>query len=723
MKLNKIIIKNFRSYYGENYFELSDGLTLVIGDNGDGKTTFFEALEWLFDTSRDNKSESNISEMRKAEMEIEDSDEVSVTMSFEHRGEKEISKKFIFEKDVNGAIRTRDFSFVGYEIVGSERYRRDGKILLESCFDTVVRRYCLFKGERELNVFDNNTALKTLVDTFSGIKQFDNLVELTSYFEQQSDNLVTKELKKDKRQEAVIKRLESELSKVQSVISDVRHDISIKEKAVSDYETRLRVLEENQDACENLQNINARIEQKRIEQRKLMGYINLDYNAMLLDDMWILRAFPPILSEYQKKVAALSREKRKLQKAEDERIAIEKGKQEAIQEIQKLANDATPLPWNLPDKETMQEMIDDEICKVCGRPAKKGSDAYNFMVNKLNEYLDHIRKKSEISQQQDPVKPLFENTYINELHTRSIQLSGDTEQELIMLATIIADRLAFVQSRKQDLERVNKDLIEDEDAKMQLLIQTPDLTEEMLIKNFKDFKGLSDSSKRASLDLQELKHELEELEAQKQDLKEQQNQIVPSNGIVRVYQKVHIALERIMKAFEAAKDRNVAEFIQTLEEQANIYLKKLNADDFRGVIKIKRTANGSARINLYSSNDTLIANPGGAQKTTMYMSVLFAISKITTLKRDEDYPLIFDAPTSSFGDFKEDIFYNIIDNIDKQCIIFTKDLLRYNRETEKRELDFDKINQLSCSVYRIQKSPGYDEEDLSTIRTITERIK
>lgn len=608
--------------------------------------------------------------------------------------------------------------------MGAERYKRDGKILLESCFDTVIRRYCLFKGERELNVFDNNTALKTLVDTFSGIKQFDNLVELTTYFEQQSDNLVTKELKKDKKQEEVIKRLEYELSKVQSDISDVRHDISIKEKAVSDYETRLRVLEENQDACENLQDINARIEQKKIEQRRLMGYINLDYNAMLLDDMWILRAFPSILSEYQKKVSSLSREKRKLQKAEDERIAIEKGKQEAIKEIQKLANDATPLPWNLPDKETMQEMIDDEICKVCGRPAEKGSDAYNFMVNKLNEYLDHIRKESEAAQQQEAlVKPLFENTYINELHTRSIQLSGDTEQELMGLATAIADRLSFVQSRKQDLERVNKDLAEAEDAKMQLLIQTPDLTEEMLIKNFKDFKGLSDSSKRASLDLQELNHELEVLEAQKQELKERQNQIVPSNGIVRVYQKVHITLERIMKAFEAAKNRNVEEFIQTLEEQANIYLKKLNADDFRGVIKIKRTADGSARINLYSSNDTLIANPGGAQKTTMYMSVLFAISKITTLKRDEDYPLIFDAPTSSFGEFKEDIFYNIIDNIDKQCVIFTKDLLRYDRDTEKRELDFDKINQLSCSVYRIQKAPGYDEEDLSTIRTITERIK
>ena len=130
-------------------------------------------------------------------------------------------------------------------------------------------------------------------------------------------------------------------------ISDVRNSINTKEKAVSDYETRLKILEDNQDACENLQDINARIEQKKIEQRRLMGYINLDYNAMLLDDMWILRAYHSVLSEYQKKVSALSREKRKLQKAEDERIAIEKGKLEAIKEIQKLANNVTPLPFSM----------------------------------------------------------------------------------------------------------------------------------------------------------------------------------------------------------------------------------------------------------------------------------------------------------------------------------------------------------------------------------------
>ena len=53
MILKELTIKNFRSYYGDsNTFQFNpEGLTLIVGDNGDGKTTFVEALEWLFDTT------------------------------------------------------------------------------------------------------------------------------------------------------------------------------------------------------------------------------------------------------------------------------------------------------------------------------------------------------------------------------------------------------------------------------------------------------------------------------------------------------------------------------------------------------------------------------------------------------------------------------------------------------------------------------------------------
>ena len=56
MIIHKIEIENFRSYYKDNVFELTNGLNLIIGSNGDGKTTFYEALEWLLRTDGTNKT-------------------------------------------------------------------------------------------------------------------------------------------------------------------------------------------------------------------------------------------------------------------------------------------------------------------------------------------------------------------------------------------------------------------------------------------------------------------------------------------------------------------------------------------------------------------------------------------------------------------------------------------------------------------------------------------
>ena len=76
MIIRRIEIENFRSYYGnENIFEFGDGLTLILGDNGDGKSTFFEALQWLLDISKTDdvqKSQAldNFSEMKKSKLEI-----------------------------------------------------------------------------------------------------------------------------------------------------------------------------------------------------------------------------------------------------------------------------------------------------------------------------------------------------------------------------------------------------------------------------------------------------------------------------------------------------------------------------------------------------------------------------------------------------------------------------------------------------------------------------
>ena len=82
MIILKIEIENFRSYYKQNTFELTNGLNIIIGSNGDGKTTFYEALEWLFRTDGTNKMDTKfISKKRIEELFANESDDVRVAMT------------------------------------------------------------------------------------------------------------------------------------------------------------------------------------------------------------------------------------------------------------------------------------------------------------------------------------------------------------------------------------------------------------------------------------------------------------------------------------------------------------------------------------------------------------------------------------------------------------------------------------------------------------------
>lgn len=94
MIIKKIEINNFRSYYKLNVFELVNGLNLIIGSNGDGKTTFYEALEWLFRTDGSVKVDTKlISKKRSEELSSDESDEVRVSMTYEHKGTLKLWKK------------------------------------------------------------------------------------------------------------------------------------------------------------------------------------------------------------------------------------------------------------------------------------------------------------------------------------------------------------------------------------------------------------------------------------------------------------------------------------------------------------------------------------------------------------------------------------------------------------------------------------------------------
>lgn len=84
MRIHSIEIKNFRSYFGPNRFEINSGLTLIIGANGEGKTNLYDAMEWLFDNNVRNDSKRVVSKKAIAALNPGDTEELMVAIDFEH---------------------------------------------------------------------------------------------------------------------------------------------------------------------------------------------------------------------------------------------------------------------------------------------------------------------------------------------------------------------------------------------------------------------------------------------------------------------------------------------------------------------------------------------------------------------------------------------------------------------------------------------------------------
>lgn len=446
----------------------------------------------------------------------------------------------------------------------------------------------------------------------------------------------------------------------------------------------------------------------------MRGYINVDFNTSLLDKQWILCAYPRIFDEFKKKVSAFSKERRK----QHDEYLIEKGKQQQLAALA-LPDGMTKLPWFVPNEEYLEEMIEEECCKVCGTKAPKGSAPYEFMVQKLQEALAHRQK-----QQKTDDEDIFKYNYTEELQHLSISYGGPKERSVANRKKSIQDELDFIADRTKEMQKWQQALDDVKEEKSRLLSQLNGVSEDDINRSAKDVRDFMNRHEDAQRRLGELRIILEGLRKEKEDKEAELSSLDTGNKEIDRLGRIHNVFDHIYKAFISARETNRKNFISHLKDLSNQYLADLSGNDFHGVIEMLRSQETeNIDVMLRSENGTIVTNPSESQKTTMYMAVLFAIAKITADKRETEYPLIFDAPTSSFSQMKEQEFYEIINKIEKQCIIVTKDMLEYDAAKQKSTIKASAYA-LSCPIYRIEKDrEGFNENDVSTIRIKTTKIK
>ena len=512
----------------------------------------------------------------------------------------------------------------------------------------------------------------------------------------------------DLKNQQEYKRLEAEIGRLENEKAKIVVYVNSAEEQKRKTEANIQEADKYVNNAEALETINARI--KNMEQKiaNTSSLIDENYTTPLFDESWILIHFEDIHHEFSRKVSELSSKKRELQTQFDKEEGIREGKKMMTAE---LLNNSIPLPTGVPSKAHMEEMLKDEICKVCNRPAKKGGDAYNFMLERLEEYL-----KSQKPEERE-TEPLFKNDYTNRLFNMGVS-HEDNLAHLRNTQNKITEMFKFNQERKKELEELSQRL-ESEIEEREKVIGSSSIGAEKLsnvLKNYngwqKDLTGLNKDIVDYQKQLQNIDDELKVIRDQKDnmDMKTANTFLIKTRAILRDIEKI----------FLDTRARKFDEFILLLEHKSNSIFWTINIESFTGKISFrKKMISGkiSIEIEMQEENDRPVYKPNQSLLTSMYISILFAISEIAAELREEPFPLIFDAPTSSFGETKTSQFLNLLYETKNQKILLIKDFLTLDEKTNRLNIkeEFKKVKRNKAFWICLERP--FEKMNLKTINT------
>ncbi|WP_223274530.1 AAA family ATPase [Salibacter halophilus] len=698
-------------YYGMNNFEFASGLNVILGENGEGKTKFFEALVWLF-RGHDHSLEIVVSAKKLAEVEVGDDFPVSVSLVVEQYGEvRYLKRSFIARKEEGGDCSVDNHSFEGIEENRSgERSKVDADRLLQQVFPSEIRKYSMFKGESELNIFDNEDALVNLINLFAEAKHYDKYATSGASLTQAADKAVAEASKKSTENKKKYDRLEHEIAHLKREKGRQETLLETAQEDLGKLEANLQKAEKFVNNAEALEIINEKIENIKKEIRDEYGVIRENYTTYLFDENWLLCHYEPIFIEFEKKVTALNKKRRELQSEFDKEKGRQEGEKNAALKL--LGDEKLPLPNDIPNKNIMQELIADEHCKVCNRPAPKGSEAYNYMVERLQAYLD-----SQVPKEKEQEEALYENDYTSEL-VNMLNLHNNKLTDIRNIGNEITELFEFNSARKSKVQELQSHLEEAHEERIKILGSSTKGEEKLgnVLKNYNGWQSDKVRSRKTIVayesELDRIAKELEEKGKEKDriDLESANSFLVKTRAIIRDIEKI----------FKDTKEEKFNLFISHLEEQSNSFFEEINKGAFTGKIRFTKRKLSENRVkidvDLYEG-ERRFYEPNQSLLTSMYISILFAISELAKQSREEAYPLIFDAPTSSFGETKTKEFLNIISNSENQIILLLKDFLSTDATSDTIKIDneFNKVQRSKAFWVRLKRP--FDPNDLTTINT------
>lgn len=633
MLLKSIKLENFRQFRNESIDfaqgENGKNVTIIIGENGTGKTTFAQAFFWCMYGETEFSDKIILNKMVATEMIPGSEEKVRVTLAIRH-GEVDYTliREQAYHKDYSNNVKGDNtvIDIAVKDASGNTSYVKKSQCEAEikSILPKELSRYFFFDGERIEKMSKDISTGKKATDFAEAVKGFlglNAMISAIGHFNPRSSLSVigsyeksfdSKSNKKIQEYTATIEKCNARLTKIDSALEELDAQKAAAEARKSEKIIELKQYSEGEKLQKEKEDI-----QKQIDNTVRMR--SAVYKTMCKD-------FNASMSSF----FSLSLTKR------------------ALELLSRHDYDGKDIPF-IRDK-TIEYLLRQKVC-ICGTHLDEGSVPYTNVKSLL-----------------DVIPPKSLSTYVSDFKKESKRRAGNLQD----LVGQLQDNLTTASRQSDDIMDKTDDL-----HKIETKLSGGDVRQKVRIIN-NEIQICVDTIKKCDKDRDDLNIERGGLEKERDRADTERQNLTLLDEKNRKIQIYLTYARRIYEELESVYRTSEEEIRNRLQDTINDIFKQI----YEGGLSL--TIDPKYHITVQANNYEGDVETSTAQSISVIFAFITGIIKMARENRhandddakllsSEPYPLVMDAPLSAFDKRRIKTVCEALPETAEQVIIFIKD--------------------------------------------------
>jgi DNA sulfur modification protein DndD len=248
MRILSVNIKDFRSFFGEHFIELSSGkekpVTIIIGENGGGKTNLLNAIYWTYTGGFTPKFE-DANRIINTDALKSGVKECFVELVFEHLGSKHVARR---TANTAGRSWIELWPVDGNGMQGAALTEERAEYYLKSVLPKHLANWFIFDGEAvgKIDLTGSTMLKESLYQTF-GFKKIAEVITTLNSLAKEYTRDISSHVKSE-RLNQVIEDIDNEENRIEKYVEELKTiEIELEErsKAEEEYSKQLGNLDKS----------------------------------------------------------------------------------------------------------------------------------------------------------------------------------------------------------------------------------------------------------------------------------------------------------------------------------------------------------------------------------------------------------------------------------------------------------------------------------------------